>query len=428
MPPAFPDSHDWKHRLDLVEELMRAVSQETDPQSLVRTYAAGARKLFQTDQLVGISRRDLEPPNYIITRSRRYKTEIDPWAQRHELPVFSGGILGEWLYDGKPKWIDNLEPDELDPAYFHLQGMKAAFVLPQYDDGVALNCTVLLWDDPAKVDVRELPNTLWQGNLFGRTTNMMVLRKQIKAAYVALDREMQLVGAMQRSLLPQELPEIPGVELAAEYRTSERAGGDLYDLFPMADGSWGLFIGDVSGHGTPAAVIMAITHALAHAHPGPPQPPEKLMSFLNSRLSADYTSRTPAFVTAFYAIYCPKTKRLTYSSAGHPPPRVVRAGKVIALEGGRGLPLGVVESEKYPAAEIQLESNDLLMLYTDGISEAMGPLPQSRLFGFERLDLALTESKGSAREVIEHVLNAVTEWGRGRAPVDDQTMLAMRVK
>jgi sigma-B regulation protein RsbU (phosphoserine phosphatase) len=419
---------DWQSRLGQVEALMRAVSLETDPQSLVNTYAEGAKKLFTTDQLVGVSRRELESPHYIITRSRRFTREIDPWAQRHELPILSGGILGEWLYDGKPRFIDNLEPDELDPAYFHLKGMRAAFVLPQYDQGVALNCAVLLWDDPAKVDVRELPNALWQGNLFGRTTHTLVLRKQIKAAYTALDREMQIVGAMQRSLLPQELPEIPGVELAAEYRTSERAGGDLYDLYPMADGSWGLFIGDVSGHGTPAAVIMAITHALAHAHPGPPEPPDRLMAYLNSRLSADYTSRTPAFVTAFYAVYNPKTRTLKYSSAGHPPPRVVRSGEIIPLDQARGLPLGVMETEQYPMTEMQLAPGDLLMLYTDGISEAMSPLPQSRLFGFERLDHALAGAGGSAQGAIERVIKAVTDWGRGRPPVDDQTMLAMRVE
>lgn len=408
---------------------MRAVSLETDPQAMVRTYAEGARGLFSTDQIVSVSRRDVDEPWYRITRSRRFQRDIDPWEQKAELPVIAGGVLGEWLYDGTPRYIENFEADELDPAYFHLRGMRAAFVLPQYDQGVALNATVMLWDDPAKVDVEQLPNALWQGNLFGRTTHTLVLRKQLAAAYESLDREMRVVGAMQRALLPQELPEIPGVELAAEYRTSERAGGDLYDLFPMADGSWGLFIGDVSGHGTPAAVIMAITHALAHAHPGPPEPPDRLMAYLNERLSVHYTSRTPAFVTAFYGVFNPKTGTLRYSNAGHPPPRIVRNGRVQALDGARGLPLGVDDREHYPAAEVRLGPDDLLMLYTDGISEAFNP--SNQLFGFARLDDALSGTGGpggSARGAIDAVLKSVGFWAQGRPPADDQTMLAMRVR
>jgi sigma-B regulation protein RsbU (phosphoserine phosphatase) len=106
----------------------------------------------------------------------------------------------------------------------------------------------------------------------------------------------------------------------------------------------------------------------------------------------------------------------------------VRSGEIIPLDQARGLPLGVMESEQYPMTEMQLAPGDLLMLYTDGISEAMSPLPQSRLFGFERLDQVLGRWRGSAAQSIEDVIEAVTEWGRGRPPVDDQTMLAMRVE
>lgn len=422
-------THDWQRRIELVDELMRAVSLETDPQALVRTYAKGASALFHTDQIVSVSRRDAAEPWYRITRSRRFAREINPWEQKAELPLITGGLLGEWLYDGRPRFVERFEADEMDPAHFHLKDMHAAFVLPQYDRGRAVNMTIMLWEDAGKVNREQLPNALWQGNLFGRTTHTLVLRKQLAGAYESLDREMRLVGAMQRALLPQELPEIPGVELAAEYITSQRAGGDLYDLFPMADGSWGLFIGDVSGHGTPAAVIMAITHALAHAHPGPPEPPDLLMTYLNERLSRHYTSRTPAFVTAFYGVFTPKANgrgpALRYSNAGHPPPRIVRDGRVITLDAARGLPLGVDDREKYSAAEVTLSPGDLLMLFTDGISEAFNPA--SQLFGFARLDDALSGSGQSARGAIDAVLRSVGLWAQGRPPADDQTMLTMRV-
>ena len=126
--------------------------------------------------------------------------------------------------------------------------------------------------DPAMIPILH-----WQAGLFGRGTQNLVLRNQLAAALAALDRELQTVGEIQRSLLPRELPSIPGFELAAFYQTSARAGGDYYDFFPL-DGTtggcgWGLFIADVSGHGTPAAVLMAITHAIAHAQPGTHTPP-----------------------------------------------------------------------------------------------------------------------------------------------------------
>lgn len=420
---------DWRANLDLVNSLMRSVSRETDPQALVAAYSRGVRDLFLVDHSVSLSRRGLDRPWYRITRSRRFSRDINPWEQRHELPAIMGGLLGEWFNADAPRFIEHFEADENDPAYFHLKGVSTAFVMPQYEGGEPHNATVLFWTDPSRVDPEQLPNALWQANLFGRTTHALVLKKELSHAYESLDRELRVVGAMQRSLLPQQLPEIPGLDLAADYRTSQRAGGDLYDLFPMTDGppcSWGMFIADVSGHGTPAAVIMAITHALAHAHPGPPDPPCRLMAFLNARLSADYTSRTPAFVTAFYGVYNPRTGTLKYSSAGHPPPRLVRDHRVTSLDAGRGLPLGIDPDEKYEHGEATLVPGDLLLLFTDGISEAFNPAGQ--LFGMARLDQTLSAHHTSAAGAIESVLTAVAAFAQDRPAADDQTMLAIRVR
>ena len=95
----------------------------------------------------------------------------------------------------------------------------------------------------------------------------------MKHAYEIVEHELKVVADIQRSLLPQVLPAIPGLELGAYYQTSQWAGGDYYDFFPLPDGRWGILIADVSGHGTPAAVMMAITHSLAHGLPGQPDPP-----------------------------------------------------------------------------------------------------------------------------------------------------------
>ena len=92
---------------------------------------------------------------------------------------------------------------------------------------------------------------MWLSNLFGRATSNLVLSEELQQANQALDREMKAVGDIQRSLLPARLPRIPTLDLATHYQPSQRAGGDYYDFFPLPSGKWGIFIADVSGHGTP---------------------------------------------------------------------------------------------------------------------------------------------------------------------------------
>src|SRR5205807_6698835 len=125
-----------------------------------------------------------------------------------------------------------------------------------------------------------------------------------------LDRELKIVADIQRSLLPARLPKIPTMDLAAHYQPAQRAGGDYYDFFPLPNDRWGIFIADVSGHGTPAAVLMAVTHCIAHTRPGPPVPPAKVLGYLNHHLATRYTHLSETFVTAFYAIYDPGSRVL----------------------------------------------------------------------------------------------------------------------
>ena len=301
--------------------------------------------------------------------------------------------------------------------------------LPQYDNGEGLNVTVTLLPIDMQIDHEIIPVLHWQSGLFGRGTQNLVLKNQLSAAMATLDRELQSVGEIQRSLLPDSLPSIPGFALAAYYETSARAGGDYYDFFPLEGGEWGLFIADVSGHGTPAAVVMAITHAIAHAKPRAHTPPATLLRFLNDRLANAYT-RGGTFVTAFYAVLNPNTRTITYARAGHNSPRLVRGDQVHSLDGDGGLPMGIVEGECYEQATVTLEPGDLLLLYTDGIVEAMAPLrgaTRRQLYGVERLDaLLLANATSDVEECVARIraeLNAFSE----NAPLsDDQTLIAIR--
>jgi sigma-B regulation protein RsbU (phosphoserine phosphatase) len=421
----------WQEELAIIDRTMKAISDVTDPEELVEIYWQGIGPLISIDDYVAISRRNVEPPFYLVTRSSRFTEHLNPWTQREQLPRLSGGLLGEIAYANRPVIIDDL-PARLtadDPGRFYLEGFQRLIALPQYDGGEGINATAMLLPKGVDIDHAMIPMMHWQSGLFGRGTQNLVLRNQLSAALGTLDRELQTVGDIQRSLLPETLPSIPGFELAAYYQTSAQAGGDYYDFFPLASGGWGLFIADVAGHGTPAAVLMAITHAIAHAQPGAHTPPEVLLKYLNDRLARAYT-RAGTFVTAFYAVLDPASRALTYSRAGHNPPRLVRGDHILSLDLGGGLPLGILDGQTYEQSTIQLESGDLLLLYTDGITEAMAPGKtgtRRHLFGINRLDQLLVDcGSSSANECIDRVRTGVATFTENAPLLDDQTLIAIR--
>jgi sigma-B regulation protein RsbU (phosphoserine phosphatase) len=421
----------WQEQLAIVDRTMKAISGIADPEELVGVYWNSIDDLVQIGEYVSLSRRNVEPPFYLVTRSSRFSEHFNPWTQRDRLPKLSGGLLGELAYANKPVIIDDL-PARLaadDPGRFYLQGYERLVALPQYDAGEGLNVTAMLLPPGDAPDPAMIPMLHWQAGLFGRGTQNLVLRNQLAGALAALDREMQAVGEIQRSLLPEALPPIPGFELAAYYNTSARAGGDYYDFFPLDGGGWGLFIADVAGHGTPAAVLMAITHAIAHAHPGTHTPPGLLLQHLNGRLTNTYT-RGGTFVTAFYAVLDPATRTLTYSRAGHNPPRLVRGDRVVSLDETGALPLGILDGQAYTQSTVTLERGDLLLLYTDGITEAMAPLKgaaERRLFGTRRLDDVLLDCGATSAEgCISRIRTEVATFCEGVPPTDDQTLIAIR--
>jgi sigma-B regulation protein RsbU (phosphoserine phosphatase) len=424
----------WQEELAIIDRTMRSISGITDPEQMVSEYWSGIGELLPIRDFVSLSRRGEAAPNFLVTRSSRFTEDINPWTQRDRLPRLSGGLLREFVYANAPVIVEDL-PSRLapdDPGRFYLEGYRSCVALPQYDQAEGLNVSVLLFKDGEAIDYGDIPTLHWHGGLFGRGTQNLVLRNQLAGALERLDRELQTVGEIQRSLLPRDLPEIDGVELAAEYVTSARAGGDYYDFFPLRDGCWGIFIADVSGHGTPAAVFMAITHAIAHSQPGTHTPPAALLGHLNMELTRSYV-RDGTFVTAFYAVLDPVKRTLVYSSAGHNQPRLRRGSKVMSLDEARSLPLGVVEEQEFRDCEVQLARGDVIVFYTDGITEAMartggkqGVGPISRMFGVEGLDRVMLAGDGSPRGVIQSVRAAVEEFSGATPPADDQTIIVMK--
>ncbi len=250
-----------------------------------------------------------------------------------------------------------------------------------------------------------------------------------------IDQDARQVGELQRALLPATLPKIAGLEIAVSYEPSGRAGGDLYDFFPLderrngqadansAQNRWCVFVGDAVGHGLAAAVVIAIVQAVLHAHPAGIAKPATLLMHANRQLSRKNIS---GLFTAFLGIYEPATRRFTYANAGHPPPLRKRSSDatISPLDEVASLPLGIDESETYQDAAVQLEPGDTVLLYTDGITEARGTEED---FGLEELTRVVRDANNGPAELIERLRVAVRAHEQGQPAKDDQTLVAMRV-
>lgn len=418
-----------REQLAFVVDTMREMSLQTDPQKMVLRYGERVRSMMGTERFVSLSRRNLEKPFVRITRNNLSNTDINPWLQPQLLAVHKGGLLSDLIWGDEPAIIDDLHVDPADPGYSLLEGLGSIAAIPLYDNGSSQNMVVLGRTARNGFNHDLLAEHVWMSNLFGRATNNLVLSQELKKAYDAVDREMQVVAEIQQSLLPTQLPVIPTLDLAVHYQTSKRAGGDYYDFFPLPGKRWGILVADVSGHGTPAAVIMAVTHSIAHTLHGEPQPPSKLLAFVNQHLTERYTGSNGTFVTAFYGIYDCPTRTLTYASAGHCPPRIRRAGNGLleSMDQSRQLPLGIQSGQTYVDSVEHLQPGDALFIYTDGITEARDP--QGEFYGLGRLDdVLMNRTNRSASELLQDALASLTNFAKEATAGDDRTLLAVTVR
>ena len=238
-----------------------------------------------------------------------------------------------------------------------------------------------------------------------------------------LERELQVAATIQRNLLPDSPPRIPGFEIAATTIPSRAVGGDHYD-FQEQDGRHLISIADVSGKGIPAALLVSTLHANLHAV----AEDERDLRALVGRISRSIftSSLSNKFITFVVSRLDPERMTLAYVNAGHNYPLVVSAdGAVNTLRCG-GLALGLLPQADYQEEEVQLRPGDLVVLYTDGITEAFNP--EEDEFGEERLtELLLRERHRSAREIFDAVMRAVDDFTAGAPQHDDLTLLVCKV-
>ena len=267
-----------------------------------------------------------------------------------------------------------------------------------------------------------------------------------------LEQELDLARDIQASFLPDCCPHVPGYEIAAFYQAARQVGGDFYDFIlldepptepgqqrsfsrrakaslpsppPRPTGRFGIVIADVTDKGVPAALFMALSRTVLRTTAIEGRAPAAVLEFANRLILAD--SRSGLFVTTFYGILDPATNRFTYANGGHNYPLLFHAatGEIEQLQ-AKGLVLGVMPDPVFEQRNVGLAPGDVLVFYTDGVTEAMNARRQ--LFDEQRLIQVLRESHTlRAEQIIERINAAVTAFAAGAAQMDDITLVVVKV-
>jgi sigma-B regulation protein RsbU (phosphoserine phosphatase) len=238
-----------------------------------------------------------------------------------------------------------------------------------------------------------------------------------------MERELQVAHEVQASLIPRHTPDVAGWDFAARWKPAHEVSGDFYDFVP-ADGRLGVVIADVSDKGMPAALFMALSRSIIRASVTSVPSPADAIDQANRLISADSTDSM--FVTLFFAQLDPASGELAYVNAGHNPPLLCRAGQEELTALARtGLPLGLFEFTDFEARGTQLDPGDFLVLYTDGVTEAMDA--QHREFGEERLRRVLLDNRHASAEDMAAALEGTLGAFTGAAdPSDDITFVIVK--
>lgn len=240
--------------------------------------------------------------------------------------------------------------------------------------------------------------------------------------------DLAIAREIQQAILPRIFPPFPEnaeqLDIAALMNAAKDVGGDFYDFFRIDDQRIGFVVADVSGKGVPAAIFMAVSRTLIRATGVRGVSPAECISYSNELLAQE--SANSMFVTAFYGIYNLTTGQVTYTNAGHNPPYLMKAdGTILQLPFSSDLVVGAIDDFKYSEETLQLEHGDTLLLYTDGVTEAINSGDEE--FGEQRLQAVLAQlTSNSSQDIIERIKACVSDFAGEAEQSDDITLLAIK--
>jgi serine phosphatase RsbU (regulator of sigma subunit)/predicted ester cyclase len=261
----------------------------------------------------------------------------------------------------------------------------------------------------------------WGGGT--RLSDLLELRlEQEMRERERLEQELRVARRIQHASLPEEVPTLEGWQINPYYRPAREVGGDFYDFHLLSDGRLAVVVGDATGKGVPAALVMSTTSGMLRLAAQSSSSPGEMLQRVNEALFPYIP--TNMFVTCFYAILDPKSGYLVYANAGHDLPYVRRGSEAEELR-ARGMPLGLMTGMRYEEGEASLREEHGVLFYSDGLVEAHDP--KGEMFGFPRLRALVSEHGEEERSLEETLLEELYSFvGEGWEQEDDITLLTLR--
>jgi phosphoserine phosphatase RsbU/P len=406
----FREAYDAERILGELGEQVRSILEKD---TLLGTVAGRLSESLHVERVVVALR---EGPVFRAALALGYPAPLH-LAMAGDAAAFNG-----MLASGKPLIVERDTPDGA------LAGLGAEVVLPLAAKNELIGFITL---GPKK---SEEPYTSSDARLLGAVASQAGLAiensrlSETIAAEVAhremLHREIEIASEVQQRLFPQNMPEVRSLSYAGHCRPARGVGGDYYDFLALPSGRFGLAIADICGKGIPAALLMASLQASVRGQSmASGNDVAGLMENVN-RLVYD-ASPANRYATFFYSQFDPATRILTYSNGGHNPPILLRGAETLLLETG-GPVVGLFRPARYEQAEIQLHSGDLLLLYTDGVSEAENPA-QEEWGEAALIDTARALDGRPPNEMIASLMAAADNFANGAPQHDDMTLVIARV-
>jgi sigma-B regulation protein RsbU (phosphoserine phosphatase) len=315
--------------------------------------------------------------------------------------------------------------------------LKDAKVAGEKDNDLAFHASVPIVFHDQAVGIMNFAAEEWQllsaSDLQFLTTAAKQLGSALERAHLydvksnqhtSLESELEMARKVQVSLLPAEMPKIPGFSLAAFWQPAHGTSGDYYNVYRLPGGRWGLIIADVCGKGAPAALYMTMMHGLFHERVKNEASPAALLTQINRTLCE--RNMEMQFVTAFYAILEPEKATLKYAIAGHPPPFLRKAFGQVENLAGKGIALGISPEAEYDDLHLTLAPGDSLVAFTDGVTDATSPSSES--YELLHLRTAISSAPSHAKALLKHVQNKLLEWVKEAPNYDDLTLLVLARK
>jgi PAS domain S-box-containing protein len=269
-----------------------------------------------------------------------------------------------------------------------------------------------------------------EGNVTGaiETIRDITERRQMEERLARSNAELNIAAEIQRSFLPEVIPQVAGFEIAARSVMAKEVGGDFFDVIPfevipLEEDTLGILIADVSGKGVPAALFMALSRIIVRVNALWHRDPAITIVDANDFIAQD--SKTGMFVTLFYGVLSEKDRTLTYVNAGHNPPILCRSDRSMEELMPTGIALGVMEHQEYSSRTVKIGSGDVVALYTDGVTESING--RVEMFGEDRLrSIIRAHAHQSPQEILAAILREVETFSGGEPQFDDITLMVIK--